>query len=255
MRARQRSLIGLGVLAGLATASGAQTQAVPPVHFAHGGQSQVLQSIFIPPKANAPFTLTLATEWTQPMMGGGTVTTVNVRHIARDSAGHIRQERMTLVPKGGAMQSFMTHIQIGDPQRHVWYQCSTAEKKCGMRDYPLTAEADYTPAAQPSGSLPGGQGTFVHEDLGASSVAGLPVVGTRDTTKINAGVNGNDQPLVTRREFWYSPQLQINLRSIVEHPQLGKQVFTVTEINPSEPDARLFQLPEGYTVVDQRTAK
>ena len=80
-------------------------------------------------------------------------------------------------------------------------------------------------------------------------------MGTRETTTINAGVNGNDQPMVTRREFWYSPQLQINLRSIVETPQLGKQMFTVTEVNPSEPDARLFQLPEGYPVVDQRTGK
>ena len=173
MQARQRSLVGLGVLASWAAGAGAQTQAAPPpVHYADGGQSQVLQSIFIPPRANAPFMLPLATEWTQPMMGGGTVTTVNVRHIARDSAGHVRQERMTLVPKGGAMQSLMTFIQIGDPQRHIWYQCSMMEKKCGMRDYNLTAEAEYAPAARPSGSLPGGQGTFVHEDLGTSSVAG-----------------------------------------------------------------------------------
>jgi len=48
-----------------------------------GGVRQVLESIFIPPKPNAPFTLTLDTEWTRPLGNGGTYTLVNERHIAR----------------------------------------------------------------------------------------------------------------------------------------------------------------------------
>jgi hypothetical protein len=52
-----------------------------------GGVSEVLQSIVVPPKPLAPFTLTLETEWVKQLYDGGTVTFVNKRQIARDAAG------------------------------------------------------------------------------------------------------------------------------------------------------------------------
>ena len=64
---------------------------------------------------------------------------------------------------------------------------------------------------------------------------------------------GNDKPMVSMREFWYSTQLGFNLISIVDDPQSGKQVFTVKELSTSEPDLSYFELPEGYKVVDHRT--
>jgi hypothetical protein len=54
-----------------------------------GGVSEVLQSIYIPPLLNAPFTAIVHTEWIRPMMGGGTYTWVNKRQVARDSHGRI----------------------------------------------------------------------------------------------------------------------------------------------------------------------
>jgi hypothetical protein len=42
-----------------------------------GGGQEVLESIFVPFLAHAPFSLTLATEWTRPMNNGGTYTVVN----------------------------------------------------------------------------------------------------------------------------------------------------------------------------------
>src|SRR4051812_33432171 len=66
-----------------------------------GAGNGIMQSLFIPPKAGAPFSLTLSTEWTRPLPGGGTWTLVNERHIMRDSKGRIYQERWILVPKGG----------------------------------------------------------------------------------------------------------------------------------------------------------
>ena len=45
---------------------------------------EVLQSIFVPFLSNAPFSLTLATEWSRPMNNGGTFATVNSRPIKRD---------------------------------------------------------------------------------------------------------------------------------------------------------------------------
>jgi hypothetical protein len=33
---------------------------------------------------------------------------------------------------------------------------------------------------------------------------------------------------------------------------VGKQRFTATDVNISEPQHRYFVIPEGYTVIDQR---
>jgi hypothetical protein len=63
---------------------------------------------------------------------------------------------------------------------------------------------------------------------------------------------GNDKPMVTMREFWYSPELAINLISIVDAPQSGKQVFTAKDVKTSEPEPSLFIVPDEYKIVDRR---
>ena len=220
---------------------------------ADGGVGGPMQSIFIPPKAGAPFSLTLATEWTRPMENGGTFTMVNERHVVRDSKGRIYQERWMLVPKGGKVKSKMNVFQITDPELHTWFNCEVATKVCGLRQYRLTTGESYQPPIGPSGPLPNGNGFRTHEDLGASTTLGVNTHGYRETLTINEGVMGNDKPMVSMREFWYAPELGVNLLSMVDQPQSGKQVFTVTELSMSEPDLSYFMVPAGYTVVDHRS--
>jgi hypothetical protein len=52
-----------------------------------GGTREVLESIVIPPKAKAPFSLVLQTQWVKMLYDGGTITSVNERRIARDGGG------------------------------------------------------------------------------------------------------------------------------------------------------------------------
>jgi hypothetical protein len=61
---------------------------------------------------------------------------------------------------------------------------------------------------------------------------------------------GNDQPMVTTREFWYSPRLAVNLVSAVDAPQSGKQVFTAREISTAEPEPTFFEIPADFKIVD-----
>ena len=213
-----------------------------------GGTSELLESIFIPPKPNVPFSLTLETEWTRPMANGGTFTLANKRRIMRDSAGHVYQERWYLVPKGGKIESTMNYIQIADPYEHVGYSCEVASKTCFTEPYNRSASANYQPAVGKSGALPNGQGSRTVEDLGKKDIEGLETIGFRETTTVNPGVFGNDQPMIIIREFWYSPQLGINLISLLDSPQSGKQQFTVTHVSTAEPDPHFFTLPEGYSV-------
>jgi hypothetical protein len=96
-------LPGLGLLAVSALGQEPAAQAPKPkvnwVHTEDGGVTEVLQSIAVPPKPGAPFTLTLETEWVKQLFDGGTTTLVNKRRIARDAAGRVYQERWALVPK------------------------------------------------------------------------------------------------------------------------------------------------------------
>jgi hypothetical protein len=225
----------------------------PSVVIRDGGTREVLESIFIPPIPPAPFSLTLDTEWTRPMANGGTYTLVNERHILRDSAGRIYEERWLLVPKGGKMKSEMNMIQVADPVQHTLYNCFTAERQCNLLRYSGSSTASYKPSLATSGPLPDGNGFRTNENLGASTVAGMDTTGYRETTTLNPGVYGNDQPMVTTREFWYSAALRINLLSTLDSPQSGRQKFTVTQVSTSEPEPQWFQIPEGYKVVDKRT--
>ena len=202
----------------------------PPRPRCRWGVRETLDSIFIPPKPKAPFTLTLDTEWTRAFGNGGTYTLVNERHIARDSAGRIHEERWYLVPKNGKRESTMNYIQIGDPTNHTLYNCQVELKRCYLLTYTGSTAGITSHRSEPRGPLPEGNGFHTHEDLGTNSIDGFDTSGYRETTTINAGVYGNDQQMVTTREFWYAPQLGINLLSKVDSPQAGK-TFTVTEIS------------------------
>jgi hypothetical protein len=215
---------------------------------ADGGAREVLVSIFIPPKPNAPFFLTLDTEWTRPLGNGGAYTLVNERHIARDSAGRIYQERWILTPKNGHFESSMNRIEIADPAQHTRLNCVVAVRRCTVEPYQELTTTAYRPPVQPSHPLPNGEGFYLHEDLGKDNLLGFDTDGYRETITLNPGSFGNDRPMVTTREFWYSPALAINLISRLDSPQSGKQTFTAKEISRAEPDPKLFARPEGFTL-------
>lgn len=215
-----------------------------------GGVTETLQSIFIPPKMQAPFSLTLHTEWVKTLADGGTITLVNQRRISRDSRGRISQERAFLVPKTGKVESHPYLLQIADPQAHAVYNCfKDARHQCVQLTYSGSTSTEYKPASRPTGELPNGLGRTEHEDLGKQLIEGIETIGTRDRTIYNPGVFGNDQSMTVEREYWYSPQLGINLLSILSDPRVGKQTFRAADIVQSEPEAGLFKLPAGFKVV------
>jgi hypothetical protein len=223
------------------------------VRIAHdGGVREVLESIVVPPIPNAPFTATLDTEWVRYAGEGGTITLVNERHIARDGQGRLYEERWLLVPKNSDRKSKMNWTQIADPKQRTLYNCSTERKVCELRLYDpaedLTAAAPLRPI--PSGAAT--RGPMNVEDLGTQNIAGVETIGRRETTTIEAGSMGNDQPMTSVREYWHSQELGLNLLSIRSGPMTGKQSFRITELTPGEPDPQLFQLPAGYKITDVR---
>jgi hypothetical protein len=213
-----------------------------------GGTREVLVSILIPSLANAPFSATVATESVRQLADGSRITLVNRRAIARDSAGRIFQERRLLVPDDGKHESIVTQIEISDPVSHQLYICVPRERVCQVEFF---SAPQFVPPAVGSASAkqPGSPG---REDLGKQFVSGLETLGTRETTVIEAGAIGNDSPITVSREYWYSPQLGVNLISKLQDPRIGTQDFEVQDITVGEPDKKLFAVPLGSQIIDLR---
>jgi hypothetical protein len=223
-------------------------------HDEDGGVRETLESIVISPMAHSPFTATLETEWVRTLSTGGTITLVNQRRIARDSSGRVYQERWLLVPKNGTRESQLSAIQISDPNRHVLFTCMMLDGQhvCHETFYAPSTSTAVKFEGPPTGPLPNNAGDAMHEELGKQQLAGMETVGTRDSTTYNPGVFGNDSAITVEREYWFSQQLGINLLSKRIDPRFGTQTFTINEISISEPEAQLFDLPKGFTVVDHR---
>ncbi len=59
---------------------------------------------------------------------------------------------------------------------------------------------------------------------------------------------GNDKPIVVTSERWYSPDLQIVVKTTRNDPRFGETTYTLTSLQRQEPLATLFAVPADYTV-------
>ena len=92
------------------------------------------------------------------------------------------------------------------------------------------------------------------EDLGPQTMEGVVANGTRLTRTIETGAIGNDRPINSVSERWYSPQLQTMMMTKQTDPRSGENIFRLTNVKLGEPDPSLFQVPAGYQVIESRAA-
>ena len=88
------------------------------------------------------------------------------------------------------------------------------------------------------------------DSLGKQTIEGVAAEGTRSTVTIPAGVIGNELPIQSVSERWYSPELQTIVMTKRSDPRFGETVYRLTNIQRTEPPASLFELPSDYTVND-----
>ena len=82
-------------------------------------------------------------------------------------------------------------------------------------------------------------GTTTHEDLGRQSIEGVPAAGSRVTTILAAGAIGNEQPIKSVAEQWFSPDLQVVVLTKHSDPRQGETTYRLSNIVRAEPDRRL----------------
>ena len=239
-----RALLLSGFLVISGAACGAQTREERPRPH-DGGVQERLVSILIPAVPRAPFSATVSTESVRMLADGSRITLVNHRAVARDGSGRIFQERRLLVPPDGKHESVITQTEISDPVAHELYICKPDEHVCQVESYSPPLFAGSPSAIRLTEKMS-------REDLGKQFIGGLEAAGTRETTIVEPGVIGNDSELHIVREYWYSPQLSINLSSKLQDPRIGTQDFELTDISLEEPDPKLFKVPPGSEVIDLR---
>jgi hypothetical protein len=89
------------------------------------------------------------------------------------------------------------------------------------------------------------------EKLAPQVIEGILAEGTRHTTTIETGTQGNDQPFKLISETWSSPELKVMVLSKNEDPRTGENTIRLINISRNEPDPSLFQPPADYQVVDE----
>jgi hypothetical protein len=92
-------------------------------------------------------------------------------------------------------------------------------------------------------------GNVTVEDLGTLTVNGVPARGTRVTTLVPVGAIGNDKEFRSVTERWFSPDLNLLIKSVSTDPRFGATTYELTDISRQPPDPSLFQAPAEYSVI------
>jgi hypothetical protein len=205
-----------------------------------------------------PFSATITTHTSQSYVDGTNVNHATTVVQYRDAEGRTRIE--TGGPDGKT-------ITIRDPAAGVVSILDTAAKTYTQRR--MAGIPVPVGGAPPGAGARGGRGARVGsitaasgadsvvenakrnantnvEDLGTMTVNGVPARGTRITTVIPAGAIGNDREFRSVDERWYSPDLNMLVKSVSTDPRFGTTTHEMTNISRVNPDRSLFEVPADY---------
>jgi hypothetical protein len=243
----------------------------------YGGQVAITTALAGPMQddTGAPYSAQSTTERVQILADGNRIVQTSSGSVARDSRGRVRREE--------SLPGFKTSdgenpriIMIDDPVAHVHWTLDAQRKiaikvqlpdmKSGrsgvVADPGISKEKNFFfvakgepgfVAAGPSITVfkdggSSGDNDIIKTDLGIQNIEGVSAQGTRVIRTIPAEQIGNEQPIVITTETWYSPALKVLVMSKSSDPRMGDTTYALTNIQRSEPDPALFQVPEGYTI-------
>jgi hypothetical protein len=210
----------------------------------------------------APFSATASSETTQTLQDGNTIHRTTSSALYRDSQGRSRRD-ITLSGFGPLQTSgkARTMITIGDPVAGAHYLLDPEQKVAHKMTPPTGGNGGassngnaqtFQQKMQQRMAKEEGSGEVKKESLGTQTImingVGVKAEGTSITRTIPAGQIGNDKPIQVVFERWYSPDLQIVVKSTRSDPRFGTTTYALTKVQRAEPAAALFTVPADYTV-------
>jgi|HubBroStandDraft_3_1064219.scaffolds.fasta_scaffold170876_2 hypothetical protein len=241
---------------------------------------QVLGASMIngPTVKGAPYSAQVVNEMVQTLFDGNRITTSHSSNLYRDSQGRERREESSsgsnptvrsifiTDPVEGVSYTLVPGSKIAHkmPQRQVGVSVSDGGRGEGAGAGRGLAEIKTDTRTFVMNSSGNGPETFffssqetnsskakpVVEHLGTQTIEGVSAEGTRTTVTIPAGQIGNEQPIVTVTERWYSPELQVMVMNKRTDPRTGTTTYKLTNINRTEPSPTMFEVPSDYKVIE-----
>jgi hypothetical protein len=227
----------------------------------------------------APYAADAVTETTQVLSDGNRITRKSTATIYRDNEGRTRREEtMSAIGPWSAAGEPLQHIFIHDPIANLSYildpQAHTAQKLMILRETfagKTTASAkqgavmirrgaafaEAPPEAKAGLAVAGAFNVSAAkfpspgaktETLGKQTMEGIEAEGTRTTVTLAAGTIGNERPIDSISERWYSPELQTVVMSKHSDPRFGETVYRLINIRRGEQPPTLFEVPGDYTL-------
>ena len=208
-----------------------------------GGQGPV------PTVVGAPYSAVEVTTSQQALAADNAIQRQEQSKVYRDSEGRVRRETTNTGTDGQTQ----THVTISDPVAGVVYELDAKNKVAFSRPAkfltPLQTVAVDRQRTMGAGQPPAEtEANVKRETLAAQSMHGIMASGTRMTRTIPAGTIGNAQAIEIVRETWTSDELKVPLMTKVSDPRIGTSVTELTNINRSQPDPSLLQVPSDYKV-------
>jgi hypothetical protein len=198
--------------------------------------------------AGAPFSADLVKESTQLLPDGSRALVETRGKMFRDAEGRTRVE--TELASGSATRHFIT---IFDPVQQI-SMVLNVEAKTGevfhVPPAPAVSGKQLKLIAAAQARRSAARPTSGSEDLGAMTMEGFSVTGTRSTRR-----TAGDKAQIMVTDSWFSAELKVELLSITQLPQALTQSTRLINIVPGAPDPALFQAPAGYTIQDHSQQK
>jgi hypothetical protein len=231
---------------------------------------------------NSPFSAEVVTQYDRTLDNAGHIHRETRGRIYRDSQGRMRTDSGTPSLQSGADK--VEHITINDPVQsviinlnpktktatifHLEMGTTAAIALANVAGSPVNvaplqpglkpAERNATPGATMTSKMPARLSTTPVETkteaLGNRYIEGVNASGTRTTRIIDAGSMGNDKPIVSVTETWFSPELKMTVLTVTDDGQSGHSTMKLINIVRTEPLAQLFQVPSDYIVKDTQPA-
>jgi hypothetical protein len=189
-----------------------------------------------------PYSAEATTELIQTFADGNRIVRRTSALLYRDSRGRTRREVAVgdvagIVVAGSPLRIITIHdpdlrtTHVFDPDRRLMQVGTPAGGT------PLLMPDSPQQVTQPADAAER------EESLGTRTIEGLVCEGTRKTTTIAAGAIGNERPMTTVTERWFSRELQLLVLSRVSDPRFGETTYRLTKIRRTEPPESLFEAP------------
>jgi hypothetical protein len=207
----------------------------------------------------SPYSAVAATKSTTTFSDGNRIVRTNMVRYFRDGQGRTRVERtMGGDGVGNASQSNLMII-ITDPVGGELYLVRPQSKSVdAMKMTPQVAAAQAATHPPADGEVPFGlmgigaslstEAATNETSLGQKVVNGVTATGTRVVRTFPAGVLGNEKPITSTVDEWFSADLGVPVQ-VTQKSSIGGEIsLNLTQVVRGEPDSTLFAPPAGYTV-------